>query len=381
MNTQTTRRGFLAGTIAGPLYCSVAWAQKQTIAPKHPPSVKNYLNRLYAEGRRKFAFRENYSGGFERWQTDARPVLKRLIGLKGIAASIGDHVPRIELGDIRDMDRYTFRPGSIETEPDVRIPFWLLRPKGPGPHPLAILPHGHDRVGHDTHAGVYRDEAHRRKALSGQRNVAVQAVERGFVAIAPATRGLAVDGVPDIFERHGERDCRSQLMHCLLAGRTAIGEPVWDLRRLLDWAVTLPEIDTKHVLMMGNSGGGMATLYTAACDERISVAVPSCSFTTIAGPDGRIYHCDCNMVPGILEWGDLYDVAGLIAPRWLLAVNGRKDKLHESASIEQAAARARAIYRSAGHSNRFDHRWGSEGHRFYSDLMWPFVMQSVKTSS
>jgi len=79
----------------------------------------------------------------------------------------------------------------------------------------------------------------------------------------------------------------------------------------------------------------MATLYTAASDKRITVAVPSCSFSTIASPMGRIYHCDCNLVPGIFEWGDLYDVAGLAAPRHLLSVNGRQDKLHEASSIER----------------------------------------------
>mgnify|MGYP003349230786 CR=1 FL=1 len=62
-----------------------------------------------------------------------------------------------------------------------------------------------------------------------------------------------------------DRECRSQLMHCLLAGRTAVGERVWDLQRLLDWAVTLPGADSRRVLMMGNSGGGMVTMFAAAC--------------------------------------------------------------------------------------------------------------------
>ena len=381
MNTKMTRRAFLAGTVLTPLYCSTGWTQKPASSPEHPESVVKYLNRLYAQGRRKFAFRKDYPRGFQQWQKDARPVLKKLIGLDKIAAQVGDHKPKVELSAVHDVGGYTRRKGWIETEPDVRIPFWLLKPKGLGQFPLAVLPHGHDRIGHDTYAGVYHDEAHKQRTLAQQRNIAVQAVERGFLAIAPATRGLAVDGVPDVHGRHGKRDCRSQLMHCLLAGRTAIGERVWDLSRLLDWAVTRRDFNKKHILMMGNSGGGMATLYTAACDERITVAVPSCSFTTIASPDGRIYHCDCNIVPGILEWGDLYDVAGLIAPRWLLAVNGRKDTLHEAPSIERAASRARAIYKAAGHSDRFDHRWGPEGHRFYSDLMWPFVMQSMKEST
>jgi dienelactone hydrolase len=372
----------LVVTIA--LLCSPApgWAQ-QTDEPaaEYPPAVQKYLQRIYLEDHRKFTYRDGYPGGLRQWQHDARTALRRLIGLDTIRAQVGEHPVSVRLEETQDLDTYTRRRGWIETEPDVRIPFWLLRPKGPGPFPLAVLPHGHDRVGHDSHAGVYHDDKHRQKVQQTDKDVAVQAVSRGFLAIAPATRGLAVDGVPDVFERHGGRDCRSQLMHCLLAGRTAIGERVWDLTRLLDWALQLPAVDARRVLMMGNSGGGMATLYTAAMDARITVAVPSCSFTTVTSADGRIYHCDCNAVPGILNWGDLYDVAGLIAPRRMLAVNGRKDRLHAAAAIERAAQRAHVIFRAAGHGERFRHAWGAEGHRFYSDLMWPFVMAALQDRS
>lgn len=371
------RRSFLKHAASALIVGSIPSASLLAQTFKHPEQVRRFLERLYDESHRKHTFRAHYPGGFERWQREAREELQRLVGLEKIKAQVGDHILQVRLAETKDVGGYTRRKGTIETEPNVRIPFWLLKPKGSGPFPLAVLPHGHDGRGHDTYAGVYHDDAHKEKTLAQDRNVAVQAVERGFLAIAPATRGLAVNGVPDVFARHDSRNCRSQLMHCLLAGRTAIGERVWDLQRIIDWAVSLPEVNSQHLLMMGNSGGGMATLYTAACEKRITVAVPSCSFSTIASPEGRIYHCDCNMVPGIFEWGDLYDVAGLTAPRHLLAVSGREDKLHEAASIEHAADRVRTIYKAAGHPSAFQHRWGAEGHRFYSDLMWPFVMKTV----
>ena len=353
-------------------------ADKDSEPKKLSDRVLRYLRRLYAEGHRKYAFREDYPGGFRQWQSDARPVLCRLVGLDNIAALAGKHEPRVELGETTDHGTYTRQRGQIETEPDVVIPFWLLKPRGRGPFPLALLPHGHDRRGHDTSAGVYHDDFHRRRSLAQDRDVAVQAAKRGFVAVAPATRGLAVDGVPDVFRRHGERDCRSQLMHCLLAGRTPIGERVWDVQRIIDWATGLPEVRAKHVLMMGNSGGGMVTLYASACDERVTIAVPSCSFNVLVSPEGRIYHCDCNMIPGILEFGDLYDVAGLIAPRCLLTVNGREDKLHSIADITRAADRVRMIYTAAGCPDHYENRFGEAGHRFYKDLMWPFIEKAMK---
>jgi dienelactone hydrolase len=163
-------------------------------------------------------------------------------------------------------------------------------------------------------------------------------------------------------------------MQCLLAGRTAIGERVWDMGRILDWAGTLPGISARRILSMGNSGGGMVTMFLAACDQRINVAVPSCSFAPSVSRTGYVLHCPCNTVPGVMELGGLANVAGLVAPRYLLAVNGRKDGLFPVEEVESAAAAVRAIYLAAACPQRFEHRWGAAGHRFYKELMWPFVM-------
>ena len=130
------------------------------------------------------------------------------------------------------------------------------------------------------------------------------------------------------------RICRSQLLHSLLAGRTVIGERVWDIQRLIDWAVSQPDIDGSGILVMGNSGGGMVTMYAAACDERISVSVASCSFCTFVGRNGAIHHCDCNAVPGVMRFGEFHVVVGL-------SLSG-----------------LRRIYASAEASSAVEHAWG-----------------------
>jgi hypothetical protein len=162
-------------------------------------------------------------------------------------------------------------------------------------------------------------------------------------------------------------------MHALLAGRTATAERVWDVMRLIDWALEEFEIDESNILVMGNSGGGVITYYTAACDERITCAVPSCSYVSFVSETGFIHHCDCNAVPGITRWGESWDLVGLIAPRQICIVNGLKDRLFPIPEVDRAVSGAKRIYRAIGHLDRFAHSYGPEGHRFYSDLMWPFV--------
>lgn len=110
-------------------------------------------------------------------------------------------------------------------------------------------------------------------------------------------------------------------------GRTLIGERVWDIMKLIDYAQTRPEIATAQIMITGNSGGGTVALFAAAVEEWITVAVPSSYFCTFQDSLGSIRHCACNYVPNILELGEMADMVGLIAPRAFLAVNGRHDRI------------------------------------------------------
>jgi len=352
----------------------------------YPDPIAGYLNRIHSGTTTQsgaLAFRSDYPGGFHAWQSDARKKLKELLGLERMRQEIGDNRRTVRLEDPIEEDGYQRQRGDIETEPGITIPFWLLTPvhKSRSPLPLAICAHGHDSDGWNTYAGVYRNDKHRRETQAKHGDVGVQAVKRGFVTLVPATRGLAAAvSIPDVKGRHGKRPCRAQLMHCLLAGRTAVGERVWDTQRVLDWALAeLPGITPKKVILLGNSGGGVLTVYVAALDERITVAVPSCSFTSYTSATGFIFHCDCCLVPRVqVELGDMADVGALAAPRPMLAVHGRKDGLHSFPDVEAAMSRVHSIYRAAGGQGRFRHAWGTAGHKFYPEIMWPFIESALK---
>ena len=114
----------------------------------------------------------------------------------------------------------------------------------------------------------------------------------------------------------------------------------------------------------------------------VVAAPPSCSdflhngVTAHRGNSGE--HPE-NTIPAVENAIEL-SVAGLIAPRHLLAVNGRKDTLFSHEAIERAATTVQELYTAAGCPEQFEHRWGAEGHRFYKDLMWPFVLEALQKS-
>jgi dienelactone hydrolase len=346
----------------------------------YPAAVNAYLKRVQ-QGRQAHAFEGTKD--FGQWQASARSALIDLIGLKQMQEELAGFLPKVLIGKAKASGvSFTRALCSIETEPGVKVPFYLLVPKTSNPEkpaPLFLAPHGHDVLGLHSYAGAFCDEAHRKKVMAKQGNIAEQAAKRGFIAIAPATRGLATEvSIPDPRGRHGNRPCRAQLMHCLVAGRTPIAERVWDMRRLLDWAEKDPRVDATRIVMAGNSGGGVLTAYTAAIDTRVSVAAPSCSFAPVIDTGGYIFHCDCCMVPGLRNWGDWPELGGLIAPRELLIVHGVEDSLHHRPTIEKLFSRVHRIYRAAGVPGRATLSWGKSGHRFYPDLMWPVIGKALR---
>ncbi len=337
--------------------------------------TRDYLKRVQ-QGEQRHAFK----GGEDvtSWQAEARAALVRVTGLERMRQELSSFRPKVTEGQAVEIGESHYRSlCTIETEPGISIPFYLLVPRTADRNvrfPLFLCPHGHDLNGLHSYAGVYRNKAHREQILGRGGDIAEQAVRRGFVALAPATRGLADEVlVPDPKGRHGNRPCRAQFMHCLVAGRTPIAERVWDMQCLLDWVVAHPSVDKERIVMSGNSGGGVLTAYTAAIDQRIRVAVPSCSFTSMTSSEGFIFHCDCCMVPGLRNWGDWPEIGGLVAPRHLLLVHGVQDGLHRKFDVEATAALVKKVFSAAGVADHFALRWGQGGHRFYPKLMWPFV--------
>ena len=84
-------------------------------------------------------------------------------------------------------------------------------------------------------------------------------------------------------------------------------------------------------------------------------------------------HCDCNYIPGILDLGEMGDVAGLVAPRPLCVVNGVKDNIFPIEETRKAFIHLKNIYSAAGVPGNCAFYEGAEGHRYYKEGAWPFI--------
>ena len=339
---------------------------------------ENYSQVLAQETYRTHAFRAETLAEFQVWQRAFRAHLRRMLGIDRIAARGLCELAPQQLG-VEELDDHIREEWTIQVEPGFRTPFYLLRPKRlDGPRPLVLTPHGHGKLGKRTYVGLWDTEEDRASIAEGERDVALQAVRQGYVAIAPDVRAFADMRLQQHIEADATSSCQELSMRALLFGRTLIGERVWDMGRLIDYGATRPEVDITRVAITGNSGGGTVSVFAAAYDERIAVAVPSSYFCTFEASIGSIHHCCCNYVPGMMEAAEMYDLAGLIAPRPFMAVAGREDHIFPIEAVRTAFARLQTVYRVAGVPERCRLYVGDGGHRYYKEDVWPFMRQAFE---
>jgi dienelactone hydrolase len=336
-----------------------------------------HFRAVYDEAEMKYEFKGSTADDFRKWQNSFRPELKKLLGIDLIESELKNYKPKSRLVSTEDLGFAQREHWVIWTEPTVPLPFILMRPKGAGMNRgLVITPHGHSK-NTELYAGIYHDEKERESGEAGERNVAIQAVNEGYFAIAPTTRGFGATRSDEDLKNDAAYSCRSLLLQDILVGRTPIGDRVWDMSRLIDWALKNLPVDPAKIVMTGNSGGGTVTLFAAAIDTRIAVAVPSSYFCTFTGSIGAMRHCECNYVPRIMELGEMADVAGLIAPRPFCAVQGKKDNIFPIEESRKAFAHLTQIYAASGYGSNCELYEGAEGHRYYKAGVWPFVKKHL----
>ena len=316
----------------------------------------------------------SYSGGnVKKWREKFGRKLRELIG---------DMPARRPPLNPRTIWRREHELGTIEkvvftSEPFSDAPCYVCIPRtSRPPHTFFICLQGHSTGMHNSIA-VSRDDEKTPIAVEGDRDFALGCMKRGIAALCLEQRSF---GERRELKQPGgeEHGCHDATMHALMLGRTLIGERVFDVDRAIDYLDLRGDADMNCIGVMGNSGGGTISLFSAALLPRIALAMPSSYFCTFRDSIMSIFHCMDNYIPRLLKYGEMADVMGLFAPKPVVIVAGREDGIFPIAGTKRAFRRLKRIYAAWGAADRCHLVIGPEGHRFYADLAWPVMLREVR---
>ncbi len=123
----------------------------------------------------------------------------------------------------------------------------------------------------------------------------------------------------------------------------------WDGIRALDYLLTRPEVDPRHVGITGNSGGGTMTTWLCGLDDRWTMAAPGCFVTSFRRNLENELPADSEQCPPrVLALGlDHEDFIAAMAPKPVIILAKEKDFFDVRGS-EEAYARLSRLYELLG---------------------------------
>lgn len=152
-------------------------------------------------------------------------------------------------------DDYSVSAVLLETYPNFFLGGNLYLPTGrPGPFPAVVSPHGHWRYGRFENTEINSVPAR-----------AISLAKQGYVVFT--------------YDMVGWNDTR-QVPHAFAGPREqlwligTLGLQLWNSIRVVDYLVSLPDVDTGRIGVTGASGGASQGFLLAAVDDRIRYSAP-----------------------------------------------------------------------------------------------------------
>jgi len=337
-------------------------------------SMGEYLNRRYRQTERALAFAATNREEWEVWNRQLSETLNTLMGPWPERCPLDPQiVDRVE------EEGYLREKVIFRSEPDMAVPAWVLIPGDIKPaerRPAVLALHGHGH-GKDSLIGIAHGESGRVGNIrSHNYDYARQAAMHGYVVIAPDARGFGERRVG--YEHPGKDGCDLVLLKAIMLGMNPLSLNVWDARRCIDYLVTRPEVDPDRIACIGLSYGGTLTLFTTIFEPRIKACVIS-GYLNLWGAFAYELgnFCGSQIVPDLLRYAEMGDVAALIAPRPALYECGKQDGTFPIAAAREAYATVLRAYEVLGVPDHVELDAFDGGHEWSGRKAWGWLSQWV----
>jgi dienelactone hydrolase len=279
------------------------------------------------------------------WRLQTEQKLTELLGIRPIQPCDVVLLRETRVGDVRVLAL------RMRINESLSIPAYLLVPKQPVDTNMAVMAvHGHGTA--EPCIGLGDDYHHQFALVLAQRGLMVLCPElRGFGCLQNLASGKA--GFRLDYWNWGQSMAYSLVTDGFQHGHTLLGDTVMDLLRWEDWLAL--EHGVRHVHVAGISYGGDLALTYPVFSSRVERIFASGTLGSFEPIFARCYNAPAHCIPGILEWMDRADIAGLNAPRPIMlhygALDMPSDENHSASYNETVApsiAELRVIYAAFG---------------------------------
>lgn len=314
-------------------------------------TVRDTVNAMMEEVKPSLAFNGKSTRDWMLWRRKFLKQLRSNLGRFPHPVAL-----RAEVVERVDVGSYVREKVVYNTERYASVPAYVLIPKGIKPgekRPALLCAHGHGRGKVDVVGITASKEEYGQFIKPLNYDFARQFAERGYVVIAPDWRGFGERAPDKEWVREGRDGCNVNYLALGYFGYHLLTLQIWDGIRTIDYIQSRKEVDPKRIGCIGLSFGGTMATYLSALDRRIKASVVSCYISTIRwdalGDRGKVNTCGAQYSPGLLLYGDIADVAGLIAPKPLLVEMGENDTCFVIDDALRAYDHLKKIYAASGH--------------------------------
>jgi dienelactone hydrolase len=341
----SSRRDFLALAAAASVGgCLAPPARAEKAGKSMAVDIDRQVRNLAERAPLKMQFRGTTAEEGRRWQTGFAARLRSLLGPHTPPKTWDTVVERtVTLDDHR-------REELILTAKDCPpLPVHLLIPRAGKAKKLpgVLALHGHGKFGNDAVVGRELTPGIEAEIKQCNYDYGRQLVRRGYVVAAPCLTPFG-RRLGDRKAYGGQDACAVTLVRLLLLGKLLMAENLRDILWSLELLAGHKAVDAKRLGCVGLSYGGRMTMLATALEPRIRVAVISGALNCMQERITQHYSCGAQVIPGLLSFGDVPEIAGLIAPRPCLWEVGTRDRLMVPRWVETARKRIARVYGALG---------------------------------
>jgi dienelactone hydrolase len=258
---------------------------------------------------------------------------------------------------------------SYQTEPGETVAAWLLVPDTAAKDkPAAGICLWHQ------HNGAWHLGASEPAGLAGlpMHHTGLALAKEGYVVLCPDALGFGEREKG--YKQKGGALERFLFLKYVVEGKCLAWKHILDMRRAVDLIVSRPEVDPKRLGCYGHSMGSTHTWLVGPWEPRLKALVGNCCLPTYAGIHRKqILHCFPNFIPGLYQYGDTPDIAGLIAPRALHLNLGDQDGGTPLEEAREGITRIEKAYQAAHAEKNFSYFIEANTGHVLSPAMWERV--------